>query len=1113
MELTPEQAAILETAARDVAVSAGAGSGKTFVLVERYIRLLEHHRIPEIAAVTFTEAAATEMRERVRRAVTDRAGLAAHRRDLDDAVIGTIHALCLQILREHPVEARIDPTASVLADDENELLLLEACHEAIEAAAESGDDRTLALREIGIYPLQQALPRMVARRDEVLSAYEALVGDGPAEWSTAAHQLLDEAMAAAVAATRAPVAERLRWLEEQRLPGSEDKLGERLDAVLAAIGDPTTGDWQDWTHRLQQAADEIDLRGGSKKNWRAPVAEVRTALRSVREAGEAIAELPQWSDHDAPAFEAIASLQALFTDACARHTAAKRERHALDFLDLELEAVRLLREHPGIASAYQRRFRHLMVDEVQDTNPVQIELVRLLIGDRSDARAPHLFLVGDTKQSIYRFRGADVRQFHRLRAAVDERGGEILPLSRSFRTHDALVAHLNTLFGHVFAEAGADFEARMEPMAGRGDGAPASPHLVLAPIAKQTVHGSRANETEKRRVEADYVAATIAGIVGRGQPVWDRDREETRPARPGDIAILLRRLSNVHSFEQALEAHGVPYTTPSGAGFFTRQEVRDLTSLLTWLAEPDDAIALVGVLRSPLFLLDDPTLLALREHRRSLMAALHDPPDGLAPPAQARCAHAAAVLADLRTLARTAAPSDVLEAALTATAVEAAWAPLQGGTQAVANIRKLARLVRTLAGHSIRDIATYLARRRDELTAREGLAVVDRGDAVQLMTVHAAKGLEFPIVFVPEAHVAARTRYEEVRWRAEDGVGVTLTRPLGEKDRRRPGFYRYLLDRDEAEQAAEHKRLFYVAATRAADMLILSGDDAGKGGWLELATEAFSAGGDPTGLDIRDPAAVDLAAIAQRPPPRAVTLPEASDEVDYLPPLLARPRVIPVRASMPVTALYPPVARDRATVHRDDLGALRGRVAHRAIELTFTTGTRPGLPDLIRAEQEHALAADRLAGLAEEITEMLDRFDASGLARILRDPETQAHFELPFAWDWAGVPVHGTIDLAYREGTEWHVVDFKTDRVAGRNLDDLAKSYLPQLGLYGSALQRAVGKRPTVTLHFLRNGAQYTAAWESVDAALLEARARVDAGGTLDPASSEYVAGGLSDLV
>ena len=454
------------------------------------------------------------------------------------------------------------------------MLILEACHEAIEAAAENTDGRTLALREIGIYALQQVLPRMVAGRNAVQSAYASLPGDDPNEWIAAVHQLLDDRLAEGVEGTRTPVAETLRWLEAKRVPGTEDKLGERLDEAVRVLGGPATGDWRNWMSRLEQAAGAITLRGGSKKNWDVPLADVRAALGSLRETWARVAALPQWGEHDAPALEVIAALRAVFDDATARYTAAKRERHSLDFLDLEMEAVRLLQDHPNVATTYQRRFRHLMVDEVQDTNPLQIALVQLLAGDRAAEQAPHLFLVGDTKQSIYRFRGADVRQFNRLRATVEAQDG-VLPLSQSFRAHDSLVAHLNTLFEHVFQDAAADFEATMQTMQGRGGNAPAAPHLVLAPIANTKPDGSRASEREQRQVEADRLAVEIVRILDEGQPIWDRDAEQTRPARPGDIAILLRRLSNVHAFEQALEAHGVPYMTPSGAGFFTRQEVRE----------------------------------------------------------------------------------------------------------------------------------------------------------------------------------------------------------------------------------------------------------------------------------------------------------------------------------------------------------------------------------------------------------------------------------------------------------------------------------------------------------------------------------------------------------
>ena len=740
MELTPEQRAIVDSTSRDVVVSAGAGTGKTHVLVERYVRLLRDHRIPEIVAVTFTEAAATEMRERVRRAVMDDDSLASHRVDLDEAVIGTIHALCLRLLHEYPVEAGIDPRASVLAEDEGELLLLASCADALEAAAERDDTGALALREIGVYSLGQQLPLLVSRRNEIRDAFDALPGSGTGEWAEAIQARLDAALEQELEQARQPVGDELDWMAAQRAPGSDDALTRRLDEVLEIVGDPSSGDWRDWGERLQQATGHISLQGGSRANWAVPVADARAALRRVREVGQRIEQLPRWNEHDELALRVIEALRGVFDDASARYAHAKREQHSLDFLDLEVEAVRLLREHPDVAADYRGRLRHVMVDEVQDTNALQVELIRLLVGERDDPASPSVFLVGDSKQSIYRFRGADVRQFNRLREEIEDLQGEVLPLSRSFRTHDALVERLNSVFEEVFAGASEDYEAVMEAMSGRGGSPPAAPHVTITPISNDSVGGGRATERDQRRVEADLVASQIAGILEEQRPIWEGALQQYRPARPSDVAILLRRLMNVHTFEQALEAHGVPYTNPGGAGFFTRQEVLDLTNLLAWLAEPDDEIALAGALRSPLFMIDDPTLLALRERGGSLIGALGSAPVELGSTARARCEHAARVLRDLARLAATETVHDVLEHAIGTTGVEAVWTPIRGGEQAVANIRKLASMARTLAGHSLDEFAAYLAQRRDELTVREGQAVVDRGDAVRIMTVHGAKG-------------------------------------------------------------------------------------------------------------------------------------------------------------------------------------------------------------------------------------------------------------------------------------------------------------------------------------------------------------------------------------
>ena len=1095
MGLTSEQSAIVRDRGRDLLVTAGAGSGKTRVLVERYVSLLGDHRIRELAAVTFTDAAATEMRERVRREVLARPELADHRAELDDAVIGTIHSLCRRILRERPVEAAIDPAVRVLPDDEAEFEIITACVDALEEAADANDHRALAIREIGVFGLTNHLPLMVARRDEVEAAYRALPGNTPESWAPHVQALLDAGARDAVEKARPELVEWVSWLQGAHA-GDEDALSRTLDDVLAAIGNPAEGDWDDLLERALDAGPRVKLTGGSARNWAYDLKAVKDTMRRFRDTADRLRSTPHWNEHDETALYVLASLRDLFEDACSRYAARKRALAALDYLDLELEAARMLRSHPEVAAAYRSRFRYLMVDELQDTNPSQIAVLDLLSrGGGADSPGPERFFVGDVKQAIYRFRGSDVRSFTRLHREV-ESTGTIRALSQSFRAHDSLVAVLNVLFGAVFGQPKEDFEAPMQAMTGRGPDAPPAPHLTLMPVSTRSPDGGRPSDHERRRVEADAVAAEIASLLERGDAVWDTETRCRRPARPSDVAILLRRLTNVHIFEGALESHLIPYRTPAGAGFFTRQEVLDLTNLLGWLVEPDDEIALVGALRSPLFMIDDQSLLALRSGRRRLIDALREPPEGVSVETRAFCARATEVLDDLRSKAPFAAPAALLERALDLTGYEAVWAPLQGGDQALANVRKFVGIARTLSDHSLDELVTYVRRRRDELAAREGLAVLDDSDAVRLMTVHGAKGLEFPIVFVPEGHLRSRESYDQVRWR-EEGIAPTLKQDVGSGGNRlRPGFYAYLLQRDQVEEAAEHKRLFYVAATRAADTLYVSGDEASSGdGWLTSAVDAFGTGA-PGGVEIRPTLPVDLRGIARRPAPSPVAAPPEDAEEGIMPTLVARPRVIPLRSSTPVTALRAPKPTHSFGRHGDGLGLVRGSLAHLAIEVWFTTGERPSLVDLART-----LDADvgemATAQLAAEVDAMLDLLDASPLAATLRDPSTRAHFELPFSWDWDGVPVHGTIDLAYEAGGVWRVVDFKTDEVRG-GLAETADPYLPQLALYASALERATGQRPEASLLFLRDCRTYTPPPMDLYGALVTTRERIDAGQMLE---------------
>ena len=505
-------------------------------------------------------------------------------------------------------------------------------------------------------------------------------------------------------------------------------------------------------------------------------------------------------------------------------------------------------------------------------------------------------------------------------------------------------------------------------------------------------------------------------------------------------------------------------------------------------------------------MLRDDTLLALKERGWSLLDGLGDPPDAVEGRERERCAHAAGLLGELRGLAGTLPADALLERALETSGVEAAWRPIQGGEQAVANIRKLVRIVRTLAGYTLPDVVEYLDQRREELDVREGPAVLDRPEAVQIMTVHASKGLEFPIVWIPEAHLASRPSYEPIRWHRHDGVSATLQPGEDDSSRPRPGFYAHLLRRDQAEDAAEHRRLFYVAATRAADYLYVSGDDANRGGWLQLALAACETDAVES-AEVRDPLLVDVEGVARRAAPRDLRLVDEADERDYIAPLLERPRVIPVRASTPVTALREPTGAPTLARRSDGHGALRGSVVHRAIEESagdVASLDASALAALVREESERALDDATIDTLAREAADMLAEFARTSVAEALSDPGVERWFELPFAWDWDGLPVHGAIDLVYRDAGGWQVVDFKTDSLERTTADAVARRYLVQIGLYQRAVEAAVGEESAAGLLFLRSGELVQPARADLDAALDEARERVDAGGLLDPETAEF---------
>jgi len=535
----------------------------------------------------------------------------------------------------------------------------------------------------------------------------------------------------------------------------------------------------------------------------------------------------------------------------------------------------------------------VLVDEFQDTNAEQRDLAYLLAGrppgpevgssppDRPPQQAGKLFVVGDGKQSIYRFRGADVGVLSAVRRDLAATGGREIALDTSFRAHGRLVALINALFAQVFARAGGlrDYEVAFEPLRGFRPPAPhtqiAELHLVQRPGRGQP--GGSAEEL--RQAEAQILARRIRALVEQGPPLVE-ERGSWRPLRYGDIAMLFQASTVFDVYEEALRAEGVPFLTTAGRGYYGRDEVRDLIHLLRVLEDPTDDFALVGVLRSPLFALDDAAILRLSlGGQPSLWAALADAGtggEGEYPPAASPSSRAEPgadlegeppelrfareTLQGLLSLRGRVEVVELLRAALSATGYLATVSGLRDGERRRVNIEKLLAVTRRSGTTDLATLGAYL---EDVLRqeAREGEAPLEGEHAVRLMTVHRAKGLEFPAVVLPDlGREAPRLQPLGLAGR---GYGLALKLRDG-PDWRMTLAYRLAQAQEMRMERAERERLAYVALTRARDYLIMAGPSRERGGedWLSWLLAAlgwpWEQGGPPDGLHSVAGGALDL---------------------------------------------------------------------------------------------------------------------------------------------------------------------------------------------------------------------------------------------------------------
>jgi ATP-dependent helicase/nuclease subunit A len=815
---------------RNVALEASAGTGKTRVLVDRYIGLLLSGVKPRnILAITFTRKAAAEMRQRIldelgRRHREGSLGTDLWREireSITDIAISTIDAFCLTLLREFPLEAGVDPGFELADETETPRLIGEALDKTLRigrALTTGSEDIALLFAELGEFRLREGLSRLIDRRlvaDDALNRF--LRGRGEAS--------VEAAVARLVARLRAAFASVPGGLEGFEATGPRHPDFDLLSRDLRQLlGEPPPSPplvqaylERVRTHLLTQTG-EPRKRLGYKKD------EFRTGAEYGRHAAAVAALGPYLVDALTGYRREInvvlaRAVRQLFSIALQQYELVLRKHGVLDFSDVLKRTLQLLSQMEEFSRSRYRlesRYQHVLVDEFQDTSRAQWALVELLVRSWSEgmgltdsSRPPTVFIVGDRKQSIYGFRDADVAVLDEAAQYIEalRPGGQVrTAITRSFRAVRELLAFVNDVFSEVDkaperTDAFRYTDDDRFPVASVDVTEPEPLGVVAAP-------------TDDAQAEA--VAEEVARLLASGATVRDRETGVRRAARPGDVAILFRTREGHRVFEEALARRRVPFYVYKGLGFFDADEIKDVLALLAYLSNPASELRTAAFLRSRFVRLSDAALKLLAPDLSASLTSPDPPPAFLVledyDAERLRLARAD-VPRWLRAVDRLA-PADVVDAVL----AESAYAAEMRGPeyrQARENLKKVRSLIRRMQN---RGYAT-LGRIFDHLSQMatggdESNAIVDAMDAVNMMTVHAAKGLEFPVVFVANLHRGSGGSGEPIRVVTQGTEDGNASVAIGD--------YQNEADKDlEAKETEEAKRLLYVALTRARDRLYL----------------------------------------------------------------------------------------------------------------------------------------------------------------------------------------------------------------------------------------------------------------------------------------------------
>ena len=1105
-------------------VEASAGTGKTSELVKRIVRVLASGaKVQGIVAVTFTHKAAGELKIRLRQeldeartVVTDAAECSnledalAH---LEEASIGTIHSFCAQILRERPVEAHIDPEFGELTDIEAARILDRAFDQWFQEKLNSDSPG-----------LRRALARLAWRDswesgppiDQLKFAAKKLVEwrDFPAAWQRkpidraqiidtlagCVHDIVSFLQHAKrkndnLVTALQPARVFVQWVERAEALGPRDY--DVLEALLL---------------KLQR-----DLKRDNRKGS-GPFADAisRQEVLDRRAALLESLDLFQKAASADLAAEMRAEMQSLIDG----YQDLKKRAGKLDFLDLLLLARDLVRDNQEVRGYLQQRFHYIFVDEFQDTDPLQAEILILLSADKPDETdwtnvrpvPGKLFVVGDPKQSIYKFRRADVLLYRRICDSLQLRGVTHLALTTSYRSVRNIQHFVNAAFENEMTGDLQSGQAQYYPLEEHWPAYNAQPAIIALP-APWPYGATRISKAQIDGCLPDAVAAFIEWMKQESQwQVRDPSSGERLPVEYRHICVLFRRFVNfgkdiTREYVRALEARGVPHLLVGSRSFHEREEVETMRAAIAAIEWPEDELSVFATLKGALFAIPDDLLLRFR-HQYKRLHPFRQLPANLDPELDP-IRDALAALAELHRERNWRPIADTLNDLLERTRSHVGFALRPAGAQVLANVSRVCDLARTFeisGGLSFRGFVEEFTRQAERAESAEAPVLEEASDGIRLMTVHTAKGLEFPVVILADM-TANLTAMEPDRF-IDSKAGLCATRLL----RCAPW---ELLENEASEmdrEKAEGVRVAYVAATRARDVLVVPvvGDEE-RDGWLAPLNKAVyprrNAWRQPK-LAPGCPAFKGDRTVLDRPPeyrneefsvkPGLHSPLSGEHQVVWWDPCSLRLRVLEqfglhqedILAENPAERAAEGLRNYRAWVEQKASTLAKGgrplfeiltptemlepppSPVTVAIESLARVAERPGgkrLGTLLHAvlrdvefetpQQVAGLAAvhgkllnasdDEIAAAKESVLAVLDHSLIQRARKAAR-----MHRELPLSVRLDdGRMIEGTADLAFLEGEQWTIVDFKSDAF----VSSMPARYERQLQWYVFALSRATG--------------------------------------------------------